>query len=334
MVFPTLSGSARRSPDRPDVVTAMALRRDPMLLALILVAGALRVPGLFDDLWLDEIWSIRIARELHHWSDVLLSPVAQCDNNAPLNTAFLWMMGAQTHWWVYRLLSLLVGIASVVVVAVIMARRDHGAARLATALVACSHPLVFYSSEARGYALVVFFALLAFDALDRYLDRPRAVTALVFGGACLLGFLSHLTFIHAYAGMLAWSLYRRGPSLNLVRVHFLPIATTIGIYLVFVRKLVIGGAPPVALGPALAIGISSLVAGAGAQGWETAVAALALAEFTGVLVSLGRRGNDLWVLLLVGRSSHPRSCWRWRQFVMWDRHRSTLAMSSCCCRSA
>ena len=68
--------------------------------------------------------------------------------------------------------------------------------------------MILYSSEARGYALAVFFALAAFDLLDRYLDTRRWPSAAGFSVCVILGFLSQLTFVSFYLATLAWSLYR------------------------------------------------------------------------------------------------------------------------------
>src|SRR5688572_15054582 len=52
----------------------------PLILALLIVACALRVAGLYDDFWLDEIWSWRIAGELARPWQVFTHPSARYDN--------------------------------------------------------------------------------------------------------------------------------------------------------------------------------------------------------------------------------------------------------------
>src|SRR5689334_8427055 len=144
-----------------------------IILLIIVIAAILRIAGIFDDFWLDEIWSYSVARHVHKLSDILLSPDIHIDNNHPLNTLFMWLMGDLRLWWIYRLPALAAGIGSVIVTAIIALRRGSVEALVAALLVGFSYPLIFYSSEARGYALVVFFALLGFDALERYLRRPN-----------------------------------------------------------------------------------------------------------------------------------------------------------------
>jgi len=54
-------------------------------------------------------------------------------------------------------------------------------------------------------ALSVCFALLAYWALRRHLEQPRAQTALLFSLCGALGLLAHLSFIHFSLGALLWS---------------------------------------------------------------------------------------------------------------------------------
>src|SRR4029079_11651384 len=87
-------------------------------------------------------------------------------------------------------------------------------ARAATMRLGGSCPLIVYSSEARGYAPMVFFVLLAIDAYERYLATRAWRVLATFWAAVVLGFLSHLTFVHAYGAILVWAGYearkRRG----------------------------------------------------------------------------------------------------------------------------
>jgi len=179
-----------------------------LITAIVLGAAAIRVPGIFTDFWLDEIWSLNIAKAIDSPMDVLLSSAARIDNNHPLNTWYLNALGDVRQWWIYRLPALSCGIGSVIVAVHAMWRRGSVAAIVAAALVAFSFPLVFYSSEARGYSPAVFFALLAFDAMLHYVDRPGWLSAIVFNMACILGFLAHLTFVHFYLAALYWTLLR------------------------------------------------------------------------------------------------------------------------------
>ena len=213
--------------------------------AILLVAVALRIPGMFCDFWGDEIWSWQIAGQLHGITDVLLSPIARSDNSHPLNTLWLYFLGGHSSVWLYRLPAMLAGVGTVAVGMHCMFRRGQVAGISAGVLTAISFPLVFYSSEARGYSLAVFFAVLAFDALDAVLTGGAGWWTWVFTLACVLGFLSHLTFLHVYAASIAWSVYQlRGRWRPLLTLHAAPLVF-LGIYsLVFILPMVIVGAPP------------------------------------------------------------------------------------------
>lgn len=283
----------------------MRRRADSALLAIVGLGALLRLPGLFDDFWLDEIWSYRIARELRGPLDLLLSPVGRSDNNHPLNTLLVWLMGEQAHWWVYRLPSLFAGTGTVILAALIGARRGHLEAAVAAVLVACSYPLVVYSSEARGYGLVVCFALLAFAAVER---GPVAL----FAAACVLGLLSHLTFVHVYTGLVAWTAYRlarsaapRGAARRLLALHVVPATTVLLLYAVFVRHLTIGGAPERPTGEALAESLAALGGITGSTVTNPVAAVVVALAAVGLVVALRRHGRDEWIFALVALLVSP-----------------------------
>src|SRR5439155_24363642 len=117
---------------------------------------------------------------------------AQIDNNHPLNTLYMHMLGDQKIWQIYRILSFLTGTAAVVIAMRILLRFGKMAAVIGAALIGFSYPLIVYSSEARGYAPIVFFALLTFEALHSYIERRTWRYVLVYAVAAILGMLSHL----------------------------------------------------------------------------------------------------------------------------------------------
>src|SRR3954471_23230922 len=66
---------------------------------IVVFAGALRLLAIFDDFWFDEIWSWEIVRQLKSPLDVLTLPQAQSDNNHPLNTLFMYLIGPNQLSW-------------------------------------------------------------------------------------------------------------------------------------------------------------------------------------------------------------------------------------------
>lgn len=279
---------------------------------IVIVAAVVRAAGLFDDFWLDEIWSYSIARQIHAPLDVLLLPAARIDNNHPLNTLLMWLIGDHACWWIYRVPSLLAGVGSVILAGMIAARRGSTSALLAAALTGFSYPLVLYSSEARGYSLAFFFALLAFDASQRYLASSTWVNTAIFALACAVGILSHLTFIHVYAGIAAWTLYRllrtqpwQSAIARIAQLHAIPLCIFVAVYLVFVRSLTLGGSPPQPMGRALPEAISALLVAAGSFQWNIIAAAAAAVLFVWCCIRLAREGYDLWIFLLVAMVVSP-----------------------------
>jgi hypothetical protein len=260
----------------------------------------------YDDFWLDEIWSWRIAANLVTPWQVFTHPSALYDNNHPLNTMLMWAQGVHPGWRLYRGPNLLAGLASVVVAVVILRRRGALAALVGTLLVGFSYPLVLFSSEARGYALVVLFALVAFDALERYLTSRGWFWNLVYVLACVLGLLSHLTFVYFLAAAAAWSgarfvRERRGAGFiawQLLRLHLLPAACLAFLYVVFVRRLTIGGAPSEALFDALRNALGDLLGADNAPNAAVVLILVALALLALNVFALARRRDDLSVFLV------------------------------------
>lgn len=165
-----------------------------VLIAVLIVAvGAwLRYRGALGDLWLDEIWSLNHAASMNAWHEAFWKVIH--DNNHPLNTVYLYLVGDGKEPWVYRLLSIIAGTLSILVAGWAMARDGAGRMLTAMLLVAVVYPLVHFGSEARGYGLMVLFSYIAFIAVDRARERPQNMRWL-FGLAVMLGATSHLAIL-------------------------------------------------------------------------------------------------------------------------------------------
>jgi hypothetical protein len=211
------------SPKKASFPTPVARARWPVLLPclaiLLLVAAGLRIYGATNDLWLDEIIAIDSARHVSAPLDIIVtertdagSPL-RLDGQHQLYTLYLYAIGPQSDSLIFRIPSLLAGIGTVAMAWLIGRRRDLSCAMFATLLVGFSYVLVLYSSEARGYALEVFFSFVAFYTLDRYLETNRWPFAVLFSAGVVLGLLAQLTFVCFYVAALAWCAYR------LIRSH-------------------------------------------------------------------------------------------------------------------
>lgn len=209
---------ARRRPARADAFWVPAC-------ALAAFALLLRARAMFTDFWLDEIWSYDLARRARSAADIFFSPGLKLDNNHQLNTLWLYVLGDEPHWVLYRLPALVAGVLAVVVAYAAGGHRSRMEGWFAGLGVAASFTMVVYSTEARGYALVLLFALLAFVALRRYLDAPSLVGAARFWIWIALGLAAQTSILHFYLGAILWSGYRlRGRSRDLLLLHGVPAA--------------------------------------------------------------------------------------------------------------
>lgn len=167
------------------------------------IALAIRLPVVFQPFWLDEIWSYFLAREASGlW--FIVSDLTH-SNNHVLNTVFMWLVGDQSEWVLYRLLSLASGVGAVVALAFAGFRIDRSTGYFSAALCVCSIPLILYSGEARGYAPLIFFSLLTYlnfpgSVGDESDSRGRLVLFWLFS---ILGALSHITFCMVFSGLCA-----------------------------------------------------------------------------------------------------------------------------------
>ncbi len=173
--------------------------------AILIAAGALRIAGAHNDPWLDEIWTLDLASQLQSPIEILTG--LHHDNNHYLNTLWYWTVGPDGNWFEYRAAAILAGMGTVVVAGLIGARRDAATGLLAMLVFAVSYVMVLYSSEARGYATVCFFALLGYHSLERFFVRPAWTSALLYVISVVLGLLSQPIFIAFLAAGIVASFY-------------------------------------------------------------------------------------------------------------------------------
>ena len=165
------------------------------LIALMVLAAALRAIGLDGGLWLDEILTL---------VDSVRQPLAQIVTVFPWNNqhtlySVLAHVSIRTFGeeaWSLRLPALLFGAATPPVL-YLFAREFAGRteALLAGLLLAVSYHHVWFSQNARGYSALAFFALLASWLLLRGLRRGKRSDFLWYGVASALGVYTHLTMV-------------------------------------------------------------------------------------------------------------------------------------------
>ena len=273
------------------------------ILCILALAAILRLGLIRAEFWFDEIWSLEFARAASSPWQIFAGADQHHDNNHKLNTIFLWLYPAGTGWWWYRVHSFVAGLATVLVAARTAARRGPAEAIFAALLFAVNYWLVLCSAEARGYALAICFALLAFYALEGYLTHGGRRMLVLFWLSVMLGFCSHLTFLHTYLALGLWSVYdgarrRLGGRAELRRLlvcHAVPGLFFVLLYMVDLRWMQLGGAPPqptsLVVGRLLSLGLG----GPPSSAWTWPIIVIAVLVFAAGLRFLAREKQHLGV---------------------------------------
>jgi hypothetical protein len=272
-----------------------------------LVAGAailIRIRAAMNDLWMDEIWSIELVRELHSALGVFTQ--THHDNNHYFNSLFIYFCGQRGDWPGYRILSELAGTGTIVLAWFIGARRDKPTAFFSIFLVSFSYVLILYSSEARGYAPLIFFCFLCFLILQSFFERQRWQLAPSFSLSAVFGFTSHLTFLIFLSASLIWfwvRLFRL--KLPLTRIagwtaafYAIPFVYLGVLYLVDLRYLQIGGGTPISLVDGYGATLAWVLGGPNASWLQRFTGAITATGLIAGLAVLIRARSDQWVFFL------------------------------------
>lgn len=187
---------------------------------LTALAFALRVPGMGESLFGDELYSYAIVTQASPGR--LISAMQETENNPPLFFLFAWAtgkIGDPTVWM--RLPSLVLGTAAVPLTYLLGVRTvGRRAGMLGAALLALSPPAIFFSSEARAYAPLILFSALSTLLLLNALDRRTRFWWLAYVlGACLL-FYTHYSGVLVVAAQAVWALrHRREQARQILVAH-------------------------------------------------------------------------------------------------------------------
>jgi len=218
------------------------------VLAIGLIAAAvLRIAGLWTELWMDEILSVRLVEAVQSPLGVFAD--IHSDNNHYLNSLWLWAVGSRAPGWLMRLPPLVLGVALVAVVYRITRARGRTEAAVTAALFVVSYPLIHYSSEARGYGYLVLLTLLAYGAFRRWSAGGGWLAGATYAVVSALAFLAHLGFVTVFVAFLLWSVLevldskenRARSAGSHAAVHVLPTVTLLVLYLVDVRFMTAAG---------------------------------------------------------------------------------------------
>jgi mannosyltransferase len=184
--FPIPAAPPAPDRSRPGITLSFWL-----LVLITLVAGFLRLHGIASkSFWLDEGISVEIARL--PWRQFFYV-VRHREINMALYYLLLhfWLALGSTEGFV-RGLSVLFSVPTVPVLYALGTRLfGRGAGLLAAWLLAINAYHIRYAQEARGYAMVVFFATLATWVLVRNLQDPASAHWAAYSVACALAVYSH-----------------------------------------------------------------------------------------------------------------------------------------------
>jgi hypothetical protein len=270
------------------------------------VGAAVRVLAAHNDLWVDEVWTLQLLREgVHSFGDVFTN--IKHSNNHHLCSLWMWLVGQNASALVYRLPSVLASIGTIVLAGLIGLRQSRLEGCIAVILTSWSYLLIHFGTEARGYSLAIFFALLAWYALQQFEERRSWIWIIVFWSAVVLGFLAHLEFAICFAGLFAWALWRfvryrpkwRQTVLDLFALFTVPVALLLAFYFVAIRGMEVGGGPKYQVTPLLIKTASYMLGGPASDAAAGVTALLAVAAIYGVLVYLMFERDDHWIFYAV-----------------------------------
>lgn len=240
-----------------------------LTIILIAVGVISRGMALFGELWLDEQWSCLQVSSIS--SPVEIFTRLLHDNNHPFNSLWIYLNGSFASPERVRFPALICGVATLFLI-IRYAPRLFGERVASLWLLLCllSYNLILFSSEARGYALLVLCAtwcfLLALRAGGGDTERP---SPLLFTVVATLGCLAHAAFIMLLAPLIAWSCATQANRSSPLGLNswscwaFIPV-TVVGSILAigFYSKLAIGGAPIL---PHLQVFLSTLAVSVGGE---------------------------------------------------------------------
>jgi mannosyltransferase len=292
--------SPRERTPRPRSALAQQRRHWWILAGIVLVGALLRFPTAGEQsFWFDEAttWQI-VAHGLGH----VLHQVSQTESTPPLYYVLLWcwsrVFGLGDAG--LRSLSAVFGTATIVVMWAIGRRVASERAGLIAALLTAANPLlVWYSQEARAYALLLLMSAVSLLALVRALSSPSRGRVLAWGASAALALAAHYyaaVVIVPEALWLAVALRRRGVlTLERISCGVVPILVVGGAQLPLMIHQNNGRASYIANTGSLPYRVVQLFKqdligeGQPVKGLLTAICAAAVVIGLGLLLARGRR---------------------------------------------
>jgi hypothetical protein len=283
---------------------------------VLLVGLVLRVAGSTGELWVDELCSLALVTPLKSASQIFIG--IHYETNHYLTSLWMWICGAEKDWWVYRVPSILAGMGAALAAVRIGLRRSRATAFVAGLLMSLSYLAVFYSSEARGYAVACCMTLVGYDCMELYLRDRTWQNAAGYGLAVVLGMLGNLSYVSVAVALGLWSIMvllwqeRTWRSAGqFVALHAAPVALLGALWLVDIRKLVPGAAPQIGIWPVLCETISYAF---GLPGNLRLAGVLVVGVFAFIvwqIARMAREGDMRWIFFATGLVMAPAALLGW-----------------------
>lgn len=219
----------------------------------ILFAAAVLIRFYFavGDLWLDEVWSIVNITKISSFGEIFTA--INSYNNHFLNSIFIYVLGPDAPMMLYRLPAVIGSVMSLVFVFLIARKDGQVNALIALTLAGFSYFFIMLSSESRGYGLLMGFAYGAlYYAIKIFGENDRqSKNIFILWGFIVLGFLSHLTFLHFLNGLIVWSVYKlskedtgmKEKAIIFIKVYGTPILFLVFFYFFAIRGIVYEDGP-------------------------------------------------------------------------------------------
>lgn len=221
----------------------------PAALAIITLAAVVMALSARGDLWFDEILSFQWAKNAKSPADIFA--LFRHDNNHPVNTLWIYLLGPGWPALIYRFLSICAGVGSLVLIYLITGMLTPKARWPILVWSAGSYAFILYFSEARGYGVAIACTLAAFWILLHTKRVPSSLWIAIFWGVTVLGLLSHATLIYPLAALGVWvlacSVSEHQPWRRIlfacITWFLLPVLVAAIYYVFFLKPMIIAGGP-------------------------------------------------------------------------------------------
>jgi hypothetical protein len=180
-----------------------------LLAGLTIIALALRLPSFGNSLWGDELSTNFVVNGFGGGS-VLHIVLGEQEGTPPLFFMLTWLTKGFDGVEGLRVVSLLAGLASIPLTYLLGLRTvGRGPAIVAAALLTLSPFQIFYATEARAYALMMFFCLVAALTLLIAIETGRARWWVAYGLSIAAAAYTHYTSGFVLIGLFAWAFFAR-----------------------------------------------------------------------------------------------------------------------------